>query len=337
VDHAHFLHRCLALAERGRETVGINPMVGAVLVREGAITAEAFHERFGGPHAEALLIKSFEQIFRPDDVLYVNVEPCCHRDKKTLPCTSAIIEAGIRCVVVGMRDPNPAVAGKGILELQTHGIEVVGPVERARSEWLNRGFVSLMTKERPWVTLHRAQTADSRIANPDGSPLKITGEEQDEWCHRRLRATHDAILVGVGTILTDDPLLTVRHMPSTRFQPLRIVLDPRFRIPLRARVLEGVSAQKAIVCVQETDEAEMTEETKEKYAELLRRGVRVLQLPFTAEGCFDWRSLWKALTTPTTDFFGIASVLVEGGSRTWEHFRRSGMVDCEVTLVGRGP
>jgi len=214
--HAYFLRHCLTLAEHGRGKTGINPMVGAVLVREGKIIAEGWHHQFGTAHAERDLLNSFPDV-RPTDTLYVNLEPCCHTQKKTPPCAQLLIERGVKNVVYGMRDPNPAVAGKGIALLNKNSVQTFGPVLEQECKRLNRGFVSVMTKKRPWITLKRAVTADGRFANPDSSPLKITSSVQDVWAHQFLRARHDAILVGIGTVIADDPQLTMRIPPSPSY------------------------------------------------------------------------------------------------------------------------
>jgi len=355
-----FIHRCLTLAEQGRGAVGTNPLVGAVLVREGKIIAEAFHEGFGKAHAERRLLENFDQKISSDDVLYVNLEPCCHQGK-TPACTDIIREKGIKHVVFGMVDPDSHVSGKGIACLLKAGIRVSGPVERAQCEWLNRGFVSLRTKGRPWVTIRSARTKDGAIARPDGSPLKITSEEQDRWTHTWLRGRHDAILAGVQTIIADDPLLTARLRPSlplgasdgqVRFglelsSPLRVILDPHFRIPPASRVVNGTLSVGTMVIVGSGSDPA-------KLKVLRKRGVRVEEVPLR-DGHFDLPSLWKALTRPTIqsparpvagsdgfgqatssgDFHGIASILIEGGAKTWQSFREAGVIDEEVVLAGQ--
>lgn len=325
MDHAPFIHHCLTLAERGRGKVGTNPLVGATLVRNGAIIAEAFHEGFGKAHAERSLLEKFDQKIRSTDILYVNLEPCCHLGK-TPACTDIIIERGVKHVVFGMIDPNPQVAGKGIACLIKAGIRVTGPVERAQCEWLNRGFISLRTKGRPWVTIRSARTKDGAIAKPDGSPLKITSEEQDRWTHAWLRGRHDTILVGVQTVITDNPHLTVRfgiHLPS----PLRVVLDPHLRIPLASRIVNGDLASGTFVITAPGADSGSA-------SQLRARGVKVREVPMRSER-FEWAGLWKVLTCPppSGDFYGVASVLIEGGAETWRNFREAGAVDAEVLLT----
>ena len=322
MSEAAFIHRCLSLAREGQGKVGNGAMVGAVLVRDGRITAEAFHEGFGKPHAERSLLENFKERIEPSDILYVNLEPCCHHGK-TPPCTDIIIERGVKRVIIGMQDPDASVAGKGIAALRATGISVEGPIERASAEYLNRGFFSVRTKGRPFVTIHRAQTRDGQIAKPDGSPLKITSEEQDKWNHQFLRARHDAIVVGVETIVRDDPRLTVRYNEAS-WQPLRIILDPRLRIPRDAHVVSDAEKDRTII---------VTSVLAAEARDLREKGVNVITVP-SEKGVFHWPALWTALTTPRESFHGITSVLVEGGRRTWEIFEDAGMVDEEVMLVG---
>jgi diaminohydroxyphosphoribosylaminopyrimidine deaminase/5-amino-6-(5-phosphoribosylamino)uracil reductase len=242
-----------------------------------------------------------------------------------------------------MRDPNPEVAGQGIQILRDAGIQAIGPIDPVRCKRFNRGFVSLHEQQRPWITIKQAQTRDGRIANKDLSaealakagslPLKITSEKQDAWSHEYLRAKHDAILVGVETIVRDDPQLTVRLKPvdrsagressnkkSVQVDPLRIVLDPNCRVPLDAQIIgEGT-------CI-------VTAESADVPSGLEERGATVIKVPFDGK-TLDFTALWSVLITPKDNFYGITSILVEGGPKTWETFRKANIVDEEVVLVG---
>lgn len=323
------MRRCIELARRGQGRTGVNPMVGAVLVRDGTVIAEGCHEAFGKAHAERQLLENFDQKMRSTDVLYVNLEPCCHTEKKTPPCAQYLVERGVKNVVYGMRDPNPAVSGRGAELLIKNSVQVSGLILEQECKRLNRGFVSLMTKRRPWITLKRAVTMDGRHCKDDGSFLKITTQQQDEWSHRMLRARHDAILVGVGTILADNPRLTIRRTENP--PPLmRIVLDAKLRIPLSATVTGDEHAERTIiVCGNRVS----GEDAVEKIRVLEGRGVRVLRVAEEADA-FRWDDLFQALITPTAGFSGISSILVEGGAHTWQSFRAAGVVDEEVTLIG---
>lgn len=338
------MHRCLELAAIGRGRVGNGALVGAVLVRNGTVIAEAFHDSFGGLHAERALLESYSSV-EPQDTLYVNLEPCCHYGK-TPPCTDVIIQKGVKTVVYGMDDPDARISGKGIKALQEAGVIVIGPFEQALCERLNKGFIQVRKKRRPYITLKQAVSRSGSIANDDGSMLKITSPEQDAWSHCFLRATHDAILIGIGTVISDNPQLNIRfdHNPVFSFteglnekkanlnnsiNPFRIILDPNMKIDLRARLISDNERRRTILCV--TPQAAATD--PEKTAALHERGVRMLSIP-KAGAIFDWLALWSALMTPCEDFCGITSILVEGGGKTWQVFRSAGLVDEDVTLVG---
>lgn len=333
-----FMHRCLSLASLGRGKVGNGALVGAVLVRGNQILADGYHAEFGEPHAERSVLEAFDQQIDADDVLYVNMEPCCaHATKKTPPCTDIILERGLRRVVYGMRDPDERVAGQGIQALREAGVEVIPSRLTALCESVNRGFISVRSKGRPWLTVKSAHARDGSIANRDGSPKRITSEIQDAWSHEYLRARHDAILVGVGTILKDDPSLTIRFIKGFSLiqnidqllQPYRIVLDPHLRIPEAARVLTDAHRDRTILIhcnhAADVDHA--------KADRIGRSGIRVMSVDMR-EGQFDWDDLWLQLISPRGDYHGLTSVLVEGGKRTWELFKNAGMMDEEVVLIG---
>lgn len=308
------MHRCLELAAEARGLTGINPMVGAVLVRDGVVIAEAFHSEFGKAHAERGLVQKFEQEMRSTDTLYVNLEPCCHTDKKTPPCAQFLVERGVKRLVYGMLDPNPRVQGEGIAYLRSNGVECIGPVLLGDSLRLNRGFVSWVTKGRPWITTKIARTRSGETSSSDESRLMITSEEQDRWSHRFLRARHDAILVGINTILRDDPQLNIRHGIDAR-DPYRIILDPKGKIPTDATVLSSEIKDHTIVISASV------------------RAGSTFVVPLI-DGVFDWKELWKVLTTPDGNFHGISSILLEGGPTTWKIFKDAGMIDEEIILVG---
>jgi diaminohydroxyphosphoribosylaminopyrimidine deaminase/5-amino-6-(5-phosphoribosylamino)uracil reductase len=324
MTHADFMHRCLELAVLGRKFVGNGALVGSVLVRDGRIVADGFHEAYGKCHAERQLLEKFDQKIRSTDVLYVNMEPCCHTGK-TPPCTDIILERGIKHVVFGMQDPDIRVAGKGIEILRGNGVTVVGPILRASSEWLNRGLISVRTKMRPWITVKSARTIDGYIARKDGSPLLITDDEQNGWSHLHLRSAHDAILVGVQTIINDDPRLNTR-LAKNDYQPWRIILDPHLRIPKGARVLTDEHAASTIVLTTEEKMSDSSSFTKD--------GTIILPVALSGNS-FDWDALWKTLLTSHGVFNGLTSILVEGGERTWQSFKEAKMVDMEVSLVGK--
>ncbi|HVW67310.1 MAG TPA: bifunctional diaminohydroxyphosphoribosylaminopyrimidine deaminase/5-amino-6-(5-phosphoribosylamino)uracil reductase RibD [Candidatus Peribacteraceae bacterium] len=335
MTHADFMHRCLELAMLGHKRVGNGALVGSVLVRDGKIIAEDFHREFGREHAERALLQSFTGDILPTDTLYVNLEPCCHHGK-TLPCTDIILERGVKHVVIGMQDPDSRVRGQGIELLRSKGVMIEGPVLRAECEWLNRGFLSVRTKNRPWITLKSAHASDGRIANADGSPLAITSQEQNVWSHTFLRSRHDAILVGVQTIINDNPRLDARLAPLTpgpspegrgEFFPWRIIFDPHGRTPHDAHVVTDEHASSTIIIVDPSH--------AEKLSDQSQNGVKIFPIAIAADG-FVWNDLWNVLLQSSGDFHGVTSILVEGGAKTWEMFKKAGMMDMEVNVVGSG-
>lgn len=242
------MQRALALAERGRGTTTPNPVVGAVIARGGRIVAEGFHRRAGQAHAEVNALAALRGPAR-GTTLYVTLEPCCHTGR-TGPCTEAILAAGPARVVVGCRDPNPIVDGRGIARLRRAGLRVeVGCLEEECREAI-AGYAVWVRERRPLVTLKAAATLDGFIAETAPrrrrAPVWITGEEARRAAHQ-LRAAHDAILVGAGTIRADDPHLTVR-LPGRRAapRPLRVVLAGRRALPKRARVFDSAAPTMTI-------------------------------------------------------------------------------------------
>jgi diaminohydroxyphosphoribosylaminopyrimidine deaminase / 5-amino-6-(5-phosphoribosylamino)uracil reductase len=245
VDNAEdvrWMGRALELAEQGRGYVEPNPLVGAVVVRDGALVGEGWHRRYGGPHAEIHALHAAGEAAR-GATLYVTLEPCCHHGK-TPPCTDAIIRAGVARVVAAMADPFPEVAGQGIARLRAAGIEVaVGVAERV-AEFANRPYLTLVTRGRPFVHAKWAMTLDGKIASAGGDSKWVSGEAARARVHE-LRGRMDAILVGAGTVRSDDPLLTARP-PGAR-TPARVVLSSRGDLPRDCRLLRTLDQAAVIV------------------------------------------------------------------------------------------
>ncbi len=243
-DHAHMV-RALLLAERGLATTDPNPRVGCVLAHGGEVVGEGWHERAGEPHAEIHALRAAGERARGATV-YVTLEPCSHQGR-TGPCADALIAAGVARVVAACDDPNPKVSGQGYNKLRAAGIAVERGLLREPARELNRGFLSRMERGRPWVRLKLAATLDGRTALADGSSQWITGAAARADGHR-WRARSSALLTGIGTVLADDPRLTVRlpEGPTTR-APLRVVLDTHLRIPPGAAVLDD-SAPTLVFC-----------------------------------------------------------------------------------------
>ncbi len=227
--------RALLLAERGLYTTTPNPRVGCVIARDGAVAGEGWHERAGGPHAEIVALHAAGDRAR-GATAYVTLEPC-HHQGRTPPCDEALIAAGIARVVAAMQDPDPRTAGQGMARLKAAGVAVETGVLENEAIAVNRGFISRVTRGRPWARLKIAASLDGRTALMNGSSQWITGEAaRNDAHHWRARAC--AVLTGIGTVRDDDPRLTVRAVATTR-QPLRVVIDSRLELPPRARILEG--------------------------------------------------------------------------------------------------
>jgi diaminohydroxyphosphoribosylaminopyrimidine deaminase/5-amino-6-(5-phosphoribosylamino)uracil reductase len=260
-DDHRFMARALELAERGLYTTSPNPRVGCVIVRDGAIVGEGWHERAGGPHAEVSALKAAGARAR-GGAAYVTLEPCVH-EGRTGPCTEALIASGVSRVAAAAQDPNPLVGGRGLARLREAGVASdVGLMEEEARE-LNIGFASRMTRARPWVRMKVAASLDGKTALNNGRSRWITGEAaRRDGHHWRARAC--AILTGIGTVRDDDPQLTVRDVATTR-QPLRVVVDSRLELPHRARVLEG---GRVLVAAAREDSGTITA-LREKGAEVV--------------------------------------------------------------------
>lgn len=230
----HFLRRAFRLAMNGRGRVEPNPMVGCVLVKDGRVIGEGYHQQFGGPHAEPNALANCTE--SPEGATaYVTLEPCCHLNKKTPPCAPRLIEAKIARVVVGCLDPNPDVNGKGLAMLREVGIEVAGPVLESEAKQLIAPFLKWVRHRLPYVTLKWAESADGKVAGAGGRPVQISNAASTRLVHE-LRARSDAIMVGIGTVLTDDPILNARYASRAR-HPSRFVLDRALRTPSDARIV----------------------------------------------------------------------------------------------------
>jgi diaminohydroxyphosphoribosylaminopyrimidine deaminase/5-amino-6-(5-phosphoribosylamino)uracil reductase len=235
-EDEQYMLRAIQLAMRGRGRVEPNPMVGCVIVKDGRIIGEGYHQEFGGPHAEPNALAACTES-PVSATAYVTLEPCCHLNKKTPPCVPRLIEARIGRVVLGAIDPNPEVSGKGIARLREAGIEVATGVLETQCSQLIAPYVAITVHQRPYVTLKWAQSTDAKVAALPGAPRLMISNQASNLAVHRLRAASDAILVGINTVISDDPLLTVRGVDAGR-TPLRIALDSDLRIPLESRLVQ---------------------------------------------------------------------------------------------------
>jgi diaminohydroxyphosphoribosylaminopyrimidine deaminase/5-amino-6-(5-phosphoribosylamino)uracil reductase len=317
MEDIQWMVRALALAARGRGLTSPNPMVGALVVRDGRLVAEAFHERAGGPHAEAAALATAGERAR-GAALYVSLEPCNHLGR-TPPCVEAIVRAGVRRVVAATRDPNPRVAGGGAAALAAAGVDVtMGCLEREARD-LNRVFFTAAERQRPHVTAKWAMTLDGKIAAFDRQSQWITGEAARREGHR-LRSQSDAIVTGIGTVLADDPALTVRLEQPWPREPYRVVVDGRARLPLSSRLLRAGSPARVLVAVGE-------EAPGQRIAALAASGVTVLQCK-SREGRVDVADLCARLFA-----LDVIAMLLEAGSELTGAFVQAGLVDRVAVFV----
>ncbi len=293
------MRKALALAARGGRAVGANPQVGCLLVRGGKIVGRGWHKRFGGPHAEPMALAAAGKQAR-GATAYVTMEPCCgHRGKKTPPCAPALVAAGVARVVAAVLDPNPAVAGGGLRLLRRAGVKVSTGILAAEGLELNKGFFARMKLGRPHVLLKTALSLDGRAAAEGGRSRWVTGKPSRSLVHR-LRAQVDAVLVGVGTVLADDPALTSHGAGP---DPLRVVLDRRLRTPVGAKLLKGGATLIFTA------------------AKGRRAGAETLRFPAGPRG-LELKPVLKELARR-----GIGTLLVEGGPTVHASFLRERLVD----------
>lgn len=313
-----FIARCLELARLGLGWVSPNPLVGAVIVKQGKIIGEGYHAAAGQAHAEAAALQAAKESVR-GATLYVNLEPCNHHGR-TPPCTDAIIAAGIKRVVCGMRDPNPNVGGKGIERLRAARIRVTLGVRAEECQALNRIFTHWVTTGQPYIAAKVAIGSDFKIAAAPGVRTQITGLEAQQKVHE-LRQMYDAILVGSGTVSADNPELSVRYYPNRPRDPLRIILDSQLRLALGANVLRDHN-----VLVATTKNAD-----PQKLASLRQAQITVL-VTESDEGHVNVTAVldWCRVN-------GVTSILVEGGRNIFDRFTGKQLIDYWHVFVGSQP
>jgi len=322
-----FMRRALELAERGRGLTSPNPLVGAVVVTPGGdVVGEGFHARAGGPHAEIEALRAAGAGAR-GATLYVTLEPCSHQGR-TPPCAPAVVQAGVARVVASVSDPNPLVSGRGFAELRAAGVEVVVGAGAAEAERQNRVFLTAMRERRPHVTLKAGMTLDGKIADLHGASRWITGEAARRRAHR-LRSESDAIVVGIVTVLRDDPELTVRLDQPWPREPLRVVLDTAARTPVGARLIRAGRPSHAVIAVG-------VDAPDGRVRDLAGSGATVVSCG-TRDGRVDLGALLAELFARE-----VRAVLVEGGGEVHGAFLDAGLVDrvamfaAPLLIGGRG-
>ena len=308
-DDVKFMQEAHSLAKSAQGRTTPDPMVGAVLVKDGQIISMGYHGEVATPHAEDWAIQKAGEKAK-GATLYLNLEPCCHFGNNP-PCTEKIIEAGVKEVVASMKDPNPLVKGKGFKILKRHGIKVrVGLLEEEAKK-LNEVFIKYITSKMPFVVLKTAMTLDGKIATRTGASRWVAGKESRQYAHH-LRNVYDAILVGVRTVLVDNPRLDVRLVKKVK-DPIRIVLDSYARTPLKADILKTGTAQTIIAVGPKAP--------KKKIQQLKKAGAEVIKVS-APKGRVNMKDLFKKLAKK-----GITSVLVEGGGEVGASALEAGLVD----------
>lgn len=312
----YYMQLAIKLARKGRGFVSPNPLVGAVIVKNGCIIGQGYHKRYGDNHAEVNAIKNAGKDVA-GATLYVNLEPCCH-EGKTPPCVESIIKNKIAKVIIGAIDANPLVSCKGLNYLQSRGIEVKTGILEDECRRLNESFYYYMETGMPFVTVKYAQTLDGRIAVADGRSQWISSEAARKYAHQ-LRAEHDAVLVGLGTVIEDNPDLTVRLARGRN--PLRVIVDSRLRIPSQAKILQNISVAKTLI-------ATLIASDDARYNLIAATGAEILTVKKDKQGNVDLRELLKILATR-----GISSVLVEGGAQVITSVLKNDLANRLVTII----
>lgn len=314
IDYKH-MKRALELAKLGEGKTSPNPMVGAVVVKDGEIVGEGYHQECGGPHAEVFALEEAGKKAVGADI-YVTLEPCSHYGK-TPPCAQKLIDTGIKKAVVAMVDPNPEVSGRGIEMLREAGIKVELGLLKNEAQKLNEIFLKYIQSDYPFVFLKKAQTLDGYIASKTGDSKWITNSAARLEGHK-LRHRIDAIMVGIGTVLADDPSLTARLDTREGIDPLRIILDPDLEIPTNARIINQKSTAKTLIITAQNDEPDILAK-KERLLKLKQVDI----ISFAAENkYFDLREILKTLKKRK-----ISSLLVEGGAKLSHTFLKENLVD----------
>jgi diaminohydroxyphosphoribosylaminopyrimidine deaminase/5-amino-6-(5-phosphoribosylamino)uracil reductase len=318
VDDAFYMQRVLTLAEKGRGKTSPNPMVGAVIVKNGNIVGEGYHRAVGQDHAEVVALKKAQQKAR-GATLFVNLEPCCHTGL-TSPCTEAIVKAGIKKVIYAVTDPDPRVSGKGARLLKQAGVTVENGLLKKEALLLNEYYFGYHRNKRPFIILKIAQTLDGKIATVSGDSKWISSPQSLKMAHR-LRAEVDAVVVGMGTVIKDDPALTVRLVKGKN--PYRIILSGSLDFPSKCRLLDNNGDYRTIIAA--------TDKAIERFSKTKRgkkHGLIYWNLDSDAKGQVNLHDF-----VDKANEFGLRSILVEGGGRLISSFLKEGLVDKYVIVI----
>ncbi|MBN2569868.1 MAG: bifunctional diaminohydroxyphosphoribosylaminopyrimidine deaminase/5-amino-6-(5-phosphoribosylamino)uracil reductase RibD [Deltaproteobacteria bacterium] len=310
------MKRAINLAKKGDGWVSPNPMVGAVIVKDGHIIGEGYHRKYGGHHAEINAINN-ASVSTEGATFYITLEPCTHYGK-TPPCIDRVVASRPARVVVGVSDPNPAVSGKGLKILRDSGIETIVDLLKEECIKLNERYFKFTTTGVPFVTLKYAQTFDGRIASGTGHSKWISSKVSLKFAHK-LRSCHDAVMVGIGTVLADDPDLRPRLVKGN--YPIRIVVDSHLKIPPNARILNNQGDSKTIIISS-------TRHSEDNLSRLKDMGIETIIIPEHGENLIDLEACLTKLGER-----GISSILVEGGSKMITSFMKKRLVDKLIAIT----
>jgi diaminohydroxyphosphoribosylaminopyrimidine deaminase/5-amino-6-(5-phosphoribosylamino)uracil reductase len=324
-DHSKYIKHCFVLAKKGKGLVAPNPLVGAVIVKNGKVIGEGYHKKYGSAHAEVNTIKKAGKDIM-GSTLYCNLEPCCHTNKQTPPCVPLIIQKKIKRVVISNFDPNKEVNGKGVKQLREAGVEVITGILKDEGKELNKFYFKYAKDKLPYVTLKVAQSTDGKISLAKNKQTWLTGKKSIKYVHK-LRSEFDAVLVGAGTIKTDNSLLTVREVKGRN--PVRVIIDGRLSIPINSKVIERSDPQKTIIITSKTA-------SERKTKQLSAKGIKVFKLKSSSNNQISIKSVLMLLAKQK-----ITSVLVEGGSEIFTQFLEKNLFDEIIILqspkiLGRG-
>jgi diaminohydroxyphosphoribosylaminopyrimidine deaminase/5-amino-6-(5-phosphoribosylamino)uracil reductase len=313
----YYMERAIEISKKAVGFVNPNPLVGAVIVKDNRIIGEGYHEYFGGPHAEVNAFKNAKEDVE-GATMYVTLEPCSHYGK-TPPCADAIVKSKIAKVVVGMIDPNPQVSGRGIEILRSNGIDVIVGVMDKEIKKTNEIFIKYITQKRPFCIMKTAMTIDGKISTSTGDSKWISNEKSRSYVHE-LRQNVTGIMVGIGTVLADDPELTTRRQDKISKNPIRIVIDSKAKIPLESKVLKCDDKTKTIIAT--------TEFAKDSKVEAIKQKGAVVIVTKSKNGWVNLTELMSLLCE-----MGIDSILLEGGSTLNYSALQEGIVDKVITFI----
>ena len=324
-DHSKYIRSCFKLAKKGKGRVSPNPFVGAVLVKNGKVIGRGYHKKCGAAHAEVNAIKnSTEDV--TGSTLYCNLEPCCHTNKQTPPCVPLIIQKKIKRVVISNPDPNKDVNGKGVKQLRDAGIEVITGILEDEGKVLNKFYFKYAQEKLPFITLKIAQSIDGKISLSKNKQTWLTGKESIKYVHK-LRSKYDAVLVGAGTIKTDNPLLNVREVEGRN--PVRVIVDGKLSIPIKSKILNSVDPENTWLFISDSVD-------EKKVKRIADRGIKIIRIDSSKQKLLDIGKILKVLAENK-----ITSLLVEGGANIFTHFLEEELFDEVIILqtpkiLGRG-